>query len=173
MYQYNCKIVRVVDGDTLDVDIDLGFDIFLQKKRIRLQGLDTPEKRSKDSLEKVFGNLASEKVKEYLRRDISYKLTTYKDKVGKFGRILGDIEIYDENLDIYAGLVETLIKYRYGVSYKGQDKLDIKHAHLKNYQFLLTCSNNHPEFVELRERVQYELDLDQTGMVKLVESLGV
>ena len=48
MYEYNCRIVKVVDGDTIDVDIDLGFDILLSNQRIRLNGVDTPESRTRD-----------------------------------------------------------------------------------------------------------------------------
>ena len=49
MYEYNCKIDRVVDGDTVDVDIDLGFDVWMLKQRIRLYGVDTPESRTRDA----------------------------------------------------------------------------------------------------------------------------
>ena len=56
MYEYNCKIVRVVDGDTVDVDIDLGFGIWKKKERIRLYGIDTPESRTSDKEEKIYGN---------------------------------------------------------------------------------------------------------------------
>ena len=58
MYQYNCRIVRVVDGDTVDVDIDLGFDVWLKKQRIRLYGVDTPESRTRDLEEKKHGLMA-------------------------------------------------------------------------------------------------------------------
>ena len=56
MYTYKCKILRVVDGDTVDVDIDLGFGVWRHKERIRIFGLDTPESRTRDKVEKVFGN---------------------------------------------------------------------------------------------------------------------
>ena len=62
MYEYNCRIVKVVDGDTIDVDIDLGFDIVLSNQRIRLKGIDTPESRTRDLEEKKFGLLAKEVV---------------------------------------------------------------------------------------------------------------
>ena len=54
MYEYKCKLVKVVDGDTIDVDIDLGFGVWLQNQRIRMYGIDTPESRTSDSIEKVF-----------------------------------------------------------------------------------------------------------------------
>ena len=58
MYQYNVKISKVVDGDTVDVDIDLGFSTVLKKQRVRLMGIDTPESRTRDLVEKKFGKAA-------------------------------------------------------------------------------------------------------------------
>ena len=55
MYEYKCKIRKVVDGDTVDVDIDLGFGVWLRKQRVRLVGIDTPESRTKDLQEKKYG----------------------------------------------------------------------------------------------------------------------
>lgn len=55
MYEYNCNIVRVVDGDTVDVDIDLGFGIWVRNERVRLYGIDTPESRTRDLREKFYG----------------------------------------------------------------------------------------------------------------------
>ena len=57
MYEYNCKILRVIDGDTVDVDIDLGFGIWMHKERIRLHGIDTPESRTRDKIEKILSSL--------------------------------------------------------------------------------------------------------------------
>ena len=64
MYQYKVKVTRVVDGDTVDVDIDLGFSVVLKKQRVRLYEIDTPESRTRDKEEKKFGLLA----KEYLKK---------------------------------------------------------------------------------------------------------
>ena len=58
MHEYRCKIIKIVDGDTVDVDIDLGFDIWMKNERIRLLGIDTPESRTRDLEEKKFGLLA-------------------------------------------------------------------------------------------------------------------
>ena len=55
MYEYKCKILRVVDGDTVDIDIDLGFGVWLHKERVRMMGIDTPESRTRDETEKAFG----------------------------------------------------------------------------------------------------------------------
>ena len=60
MYEYKCKIVKVIDGDTVDVDIDLGFGVWLHKERIRLYGIDTPESRTRDLVEKKYGNMAKD-----------------------------------------------------------------------------------------------------------------
>ena len=54
MYEYRCKVLRVVDGDTVDVDIDLGFGVWMHKERVRIMGIDTPESRTKDLVEKSY-----------------------------------------------------------------------------------------------------------------------
>ena len=66
MYEYRVKIVRVVDGDTVDVDIDLGFGVWLKKQRVRLYGIDTPESRTRDLVEKKFGKMAGAHLKARL-----------------------------------------------------------------------------------------------------------
>ena len=65
MYEYKCKVTRVVDGDTVDIDIDLGFGVWLHKERVRIYGIDTPESRTRDKVEKRFGLLAKEFVKGF------------------------------------------------------------------------------------------------------------
>ena len=55
MYEYRCTVVKIVDGDTVDVDIDLGFGVWMKKQRIRMYGIDTPESRTRDLEEKKFG----------------------------------------------------------------------------------------------------------------------
>ena len=66
MFEYNCTIVRVVDGDTVDVDIDLGFGVWLRKQRIRFHGVDTPESRTRDLEEKKYGLIAKQKIKDFM-----------------------------------------------------------------------------------------------------------
>ena len=134
MYSYKMKLLRVVDGDTVDVDIDLGFGIWLKKQRIRLRGIDTPESRTRDLVEKQFGLLAKEKLESLLTS--LGTLTTFKDEKGKFGRILGDIDVYYPHEDRWCGVVEVLIKENYGVEYHGQSKNDIADAHLRNRELL-------------------------------------
>ena len=93
MYEYRCRIDRVVDGDTVDVDIDLGFGVWMKKQRIRLYGVDTPESRTRDAEEKVFGNLAKNFVQVRLPVGSNQVLRTKLDGKGKFGRILGEFVI--------------------------------------------------------------------------------
>ena len=66
MYDYRAKIVKVVDGDTVDVDIDLGFGVWLKDERVRLVGVDTPESRTRDLVEKAFGLAAKEFVSNFV-----------------------------------------------------------------------------------------------------------
>ena len=72
MYEYRVHILRVVDGDTVDVDIDLGFGIWLRNERVRIMGIDTPESRTRDKVEKVFGLAAKKRLKE-LREQRPYR----------------------------------------------------------------------------------------------------
>lgn len=126
MYKYRCIIVRVVDGDTVDVDIDLGFGIWLKKQRIRLFGVDTPESRTRDLEEKKYGLLAKEFVKSYLQKDSKQILQTKTDERGKFGRILGEFIVNDTTVN------QLLIDTYNAVAYHGQSKEDIAEEHLEN-----------------------------------------
>ena len=91
MYEYKVKVTRVVDGDTVDADVDLGFDIFV-KDRIRLMGIDTPESRTRNKAEKKLGLLAKERLKALCKQHKgNIILKTSKEGKGKFGRILGSI----------------------------------------------------------------------------------
>tara|TARA_R110001592_G_scaffold332842_1_gene616431 strand:- start:2279 stop:2686 length:408 start_codon:yes stop_codon:yes gene_type:complete len=129
MYQYNCKIRRVVDGDTVDVDVDLGFGTWRCSERIRLFGVDTPECRTRDATEKAAGFLAKEFVEDALHVGGTYKLET-KEK-GKFGRFLGIIYLTEKT-----SINETLISENLAVAYHGQSKEDIQKAHQANYKIL-------------------------------------
>ena len=91
MFEYKVNVTRVVDGDTVDADIDLGFDI-IYKERIRLFGIDTPESRTRNKKEKVLGLASKERLKELCKQHKgSLILRTTKDGKGKFGRILGSL----------------------------------------------------------------------------------
>ena len=129
MYEYDCKIVRVIDGDSILVDIDLGFDTWRCGESIRLFGVDCPECRSRDPKEKAAGLAAKEFVKGLLHDGGTYTLTT-KEK-GKFGRYLGVIQLTDKT-----SVNGALVKERFAVAYYGQSKDDIQAAHLENRRIL-------------------------------------
>lgn len=134
MHEYNCKVVKVVDGDTVDVDIDLGFGVWLRNQRIRMLGIDTPESRTRDKVEKKYGLHA----KNYLKNALGKQavLRTTKDGRGKFGRILGEFVIYDPVEDRETTVNATMIRDHIAVEYHGQSKEDIAEAHLKNREIL-------------------------------------
>lgn len=129
MYEYECTIRRVVDGDTVDVDVDLGFGTWRCSERIRLYGVDTPECRTRDAEEKKAGFLAKRFVEDALHAGKTYKLQT-REK-GKFGRFLGVIFISDKT-SINAALVTEHL----AVAYHGQSKTEVQDAHAANYQIL-------------------------------------
>ena len=95
-YVYNCKLVKIVEGDTIDVDIDLGFGVCLKKQRIRLEGINAPESRTRDMAEKKLGLLAKSRLSAILMSDFVVKTTL--DKKGKFGRIIGTPYVGDTNV---------------------------------------------------------------------------
>ena len=136
MYEYNCRIVKVVDGDTVDVDIDLGFDVLLSNQRIRLKGIDTPESRTRDLEEKKFGLLAKQMVEHYCPLGQTITLRTINDERGKFVRILGEFMVYHQATDRYTSLNEILVDEGYAVAYEGQSKEEIKEAHFFNREKL-------------------------------------
>ena len=132
MYEYSCKIVRVVDGDTVDVDIDLGFGVWMHKERIRLHGIDTPESRTRDLEEKKYGLLAKEQIESFIPVGSMQTLVTVKDKVGKFGRILGKFLIHDKKTDGQMTINDWMIREHHAVAYHGQNKETIAEEHLRN-----------------------------------------
>lgn len=136
MYTYKCIVKEIVDGDTVDVDIDLGFDVVLRDKRIRLDGIDTPECRTRDLEEKKYGLIAKAYVGLFLTEGEQAILSTRKEKKGKFGRILGDFVVYDKCGDREANLVELMIKEHIGVKYDGQSKESIQEQHLYNREMM-------------------------------------
>ena len=119
MYTYKIKLRRVIDGDTIDADIDLGFDVSV-KKRIRFVGINTPESRTKDLEEKARGLAATARVKQLLEGAKIIQLTSHG--VGKYGRCLGElnIDIVDgkENVTL-TNINELLIKEGHAVEYHG------------------------------------------------------
>jgi len=141
MYEYRCKIKKVVDGDTVDVDIDLGFDVILSDQRIRLYGIDTPESRTRDKTEKRFGLASKEYLKSMLGKHSTLK--THKDAKGKFGRILGEFLVYDAESDRECSVNKLMVDKHLAVEYYGQSKDDIEGEHLKNRELLETKYYEH------------------------------
>lgn len=133
MYQYKAIITKVIDGDTVDVDIDLGFEVWLRNQRIRLYGIDTPESRTSDKVEKVFGNLAKDKILSFCPVGASIVLQTKTDDSrGKYGRILGELITEDgTNVNQY------MIDNNYAVAYFGMSKADIAQKQLDNRQVII------------------------------------
>ena len=136
MYTYRCKILRVVDGDTVDVDIDLGFGIWMHKERVRMMGIDTPESRTRDLVSK-------ERLKDILPVGSKQILKTQIDKSGedakgKFGRILGDFLVYYPPADCEMGCTKILINEGYAVEYMGGSKEEVQAQHLINRERLLS-----------------------------------
>ena len=132
VYEYKCKIVRVVDGDTVDVDIDLGFGVWMHKERIRLHGIDTPESRTRDLEEKKYGLLAKEQIRFFLPEGSMQTLVTVSDKAGKFGRILGKFKIFDSKNDCETTINDWMIQEHHAAPYFGQSKEEIAQIHLDN-----------------------------------------
>ena len=118
MYEYNCEGKRVVDGATVDVVIDLGFDIHYAI-RVRLYGIDTPESRTRDLEEKKRGLAAKYRLTEILDQG---SLVVESKEVGKYGRVLGVLTIYPDNLDLPINVNETLVSEGHAVEYNGGKK---------------------------------------------------
>ena len=135
MYEYKCKVNKVIDGDTVDVDIDLGLGVVLTDERVRVMGIDTPESRTRNKVEKLFGLASKARLKELLSKHCVLKTEINKngeDMKGKFGRVLGDFVATDGRM-----ITDILIEEGYAVAYHGQSKDDIQDAHLANRKKLL------------------------------------
>jgi len=126
MYEYSCKVERVVDGDTVDVMLDLGFDI-LYNCRVRLFGIDTPESRTRNLDEKARGKMASAFLKEAIDNGTKVVIQTkLKDSRGKFGRVLGNVVVDGKNIN------QSMIENYHAVAYFGQNKEAIEAVHSAN-----------------------------------------
>jgi micrococcal nuclease len=131
MYEYNCTVTRVVDGDTIDVILDLGFSI-LHKCRVRLYGIDTPESRTRDKDEKVRGKLAAKYLEDSINNGTEIILRSkLKDSKGKYGRVLGEVIV--DNININQSMIEKYLAVRY----TGQSKKDVEIEHLENRKKLI------------------------------------
>ena len=156
--EYDVKVIKVVDGDTVDVDINLGFGVTLTDERVRIMGIDTPESRTSDRVEDLFGEAAKARLKELMKH--GGKLITTEDKhgedmKGKFGRILGDfyVERYEGKKE---RVTDILIEEGHAVAYFGGSKEEVQMKHMANRAKLL------------REGIVSQEDYD--AAVKLMES---
>jgi micrococcal nuclease len=131
MFEYKVYIQRVVDGDTVDVDIDLGFGVILKKERVRIMGIDTPESRTRDKVEKKFGLASKARLKEILGKEAVLVCKEY-DAKGKFGRVLGDFTTKDGRM-----VTDVLVEEGHAVAYFGGSKEEIQAKHLVNREKLL------------------------------------
>ena len=155
--EYDVKVVKVVDGDTVDVDINLGFGVWLSDERVRIMGIDTPESRTRDKVEDLFGEAAKARVKELMEGSAKLITTENKkgeDMKGKFGRILGDfyVERYEGERE---KLTDVLIEEGHAVAYFGGSKEEIQMKHMANREKLLregvVSKEVYDEAVELME----------------------
>jgi micrococcal nuclease len=137
MYTYRCVVRRIVDGDTVDVDIDLGFDIWIKNQRIRLYDVDAPETYTSDKVEEHFGEITHSFVSSLLRVGESYKLYSREYHPEKYGRILGDFEVYVN--DSWTTLTKFLLDEHLAVKYDdangGKERMD--RNHLENRRILI------------------------------------
>ena len=139
MYEYRCKILKVVDGDTVDVDIDLGFGVVLSDERVRIMGIDTPESRTSDRVEKVFGLAAKDALKAMLGKTSILKTQINRDgedMKGKFGRILGDFIIDKDGEE--CSVVTALMEAGHCVDYYGGSKDELYERHMANRDRLMS-----------------------------------
>ena len=135
MYEYKCKIVKIVDGDTVDIDLDLGFGVWLRDERVRIMGIDTPESRTSDKIEKIFGLAAKDRLNSLLGGEailLSQVTKGGENMKGKFGRILGNFKTIDGK-----NVADVLMEEGHAVAYHGGDKDAVQAQHLKNRQRLI------------------------------------
>ncbi len=135
MYEYRATIVKIVDGDTVDVDIDLGFGVVLKDERVRVMGIDTPESRTRDKVEKKFGLAAKARLKELLGKTTVLKTQINRngeDMKATFGRILGDFSTEDGRM-----ITDIMVEEGHAVAYFGGSKEEIQLKHMANREKLL------------------------------------
>ena len=138
MYEYACKVERVVDGDTIDVVLDLGFDI-LYKSRVRLYGIDTPESRTRNLDEKARGKMAAAFLENCIKKGTKGVIQTkLKDSRGKFGRVLGNVVVDGLNIN------EAMVTNYHAAAYFGQNKEAIEAVHEANRTRLIELGKFKP-----------------------------
>ena len=169
MYEYKCKVRKVVDGDTVDIDIDLGFGVWLNDERVRIMGIDTPESRTSDKIEKIFGLAAKERVKHLLGESpvliSKVKGDGNEEMRGKFGRILGDFRLEDGNT-----LTSKLMAEGHAVAYMGGNKEKIQGKHLENRQRLVNEGKVDVEGMEITKPALVQKPIVEEPVVEEVSA---
>lgn len=133
-FEYKAKVLKVYDGDTFSVDIDLGFGFFLKNKLVRLMGVDTPELKTKDLEEKKFAELSKKFVENFFKQSKNEViLHTHIEKISlegkeKFGRVLAYVFSDSSKESLNKKLIDNFL----GVEYFGKSKDEIKSSHLEN-----------------------------------------
>lgn len=133
LYNYQTVIRRIVDGDTLEVDIDLGFDMWIHKARVRLIGIDCPEVRTTDPIEKIFGQLATQYVEGLMPIGSSRVLRSFKYQRDSFARIVGDFNLPSS----VSTLTESLRRAHHAVVWDPRNRELMAEEHLANRQKLI------------------------------------
>ena len=141
------SLEKVVDGDTIDVNIDLGFDV-CTKQRVRLLGIDTPESRTSDKEEKVFGLLSKKKLKEWCLKavasekdDVEIELRCPEaDSRGKFGRVLAEVWVSENG--VWTNVNKWMCDNHFAVPYTGQNKDLVSKLHIANRRMLMALNPN-------------------------------
>ena len=128
MYEYKVTIDRIIDGDPVDVDINLGFGVLLAKKRVRLYGIDTPESRTRNLEEKSRGLLSKRFLSLQCPVGSSAKLISHD--IGKFGRILGELFEYNTNNEV--SINQVMCDEGFAVPYFGGNKDKLEELHIAN-----------------------------------------
>ena len=140
MYTYNVTIKEIIDGDTIRVDIDLGFDSWIINESVRLAGIDAPESRTSDPDEKIFGILTKQWIIDNVLVGSTQRMQSIEFKRGKFGRVIGEFII-----DNTFNLNEKLVDKHLAVVYNGiESKEDLKEQHLANRKYLIEHENFRP-----------------------------
>jgi len=119
VFEYKCTLLRVIDGDTFDCDIDLGFSVWMRKERVRLLGIDTPESRTRNKEEKKLGLAAKARLKDLLPK--KFMIITHKDGKGKFGRVLAEPMVEHPEYGLI-NVCEKLLEEGYARVYMGGKK---------------------------------------------------
>ena len=134
MYIYRCRVNKVLDGDTVDIDLDLGFNIILANQRVRMAGVDTPESRTSNEEEKPRGLLSKKKLGEKLPVGAWVKIKTLRadSNDDKFGRILGEF-ILEDGTQVNQWLIDN----NYAVKDMGENKELVQEMHQANKQILI------------------------------------